>query len=116
MNITRGLQPQELMALQGFTDPHTVRIGRRSFPFTTYAEVSAAYRAVIESLDLGASETPICAVFDADGVKVANVAYNGRIFATLADGESDYERVLHETRSPDFQKKYPGLSWRKDVM
>ena len=74
-----------------------VRIGRGTFPFTSYADVSAAYRATIERLNLGVSETPSCEVLDSDGRKVAHVAYNGRVFAVDAEGETDRSIVLYET-------------------
>ena len=80
-------------------EPRWVRIGRGTYPFSSYAEVSAAYRAAIERLGLGVSETPACDVLDGTGNVVAQVAYNGRIFAVDADGEADRSVVLHETRS-----------------
>ena len=78
--------------------PRWVRIGRGTYPFGSYAEVSAAYRAAIERLGLGVSETPACDVLDGTGNVVAQVAYNGRIFAVDAAGETDRSIVLYETR------------------
>lgn len=63
------------------TDFFSVGIGRRTFPFTTCEEVSAAYRDTIERLDLGASRTPQCSIFDASGNQVGYVSYNGRVWA-----------------------------------
>lgn len=63
---------------------HTVRVGRNTVPFTTCAEVSAAYRATIEEMGVGASETPPCHILDADGRVVGHVSYNGRVW--LGDG------------------------------
>ena len=79
-------------------EPRWVRIGRGTYPFSSYAAVSAAYRAAIERLGLGVSETPTCDVLDGTGNVVAQVAYNGRVFAVGADGEADRSIVLHETR------------------
>ena len=79
-------------------EPQWVRVGRGTYPFSTYADASAAYRAAIERLGLGVSETPACDVLDGTGNVVAQVAYNGRIFAVDADGETDRGIVLYETR------------------
>ena len=78
--------------------PRWIRVGRGTYPFSSYAAVSAAYCATIERLGLGVSESPVCEVLDEVGNLVARVAYNGRIFAVRPDGECDYARVLHETR------------------
>ena len=78
-------------------NPRWIRVGRGTYPFSTYAEASAAYCATIERLGLGVSEAPVCAVLDEVGDIVARVAYNGRIFAVGLGGECDYTRVLHET-------------------
>ena len=78
--------------------PAYVTLGTRRFAFTSYPEVSKAYRDTIEALGLGCSRTPRCRIHDAKGQILAHVAYNGRIFACLPNGESDYDRVLHETR------------------
>ena len=77
--------------------PRWIRVGRGTYPFSSHAEASAAYRATIERLGLGVSEAPACEVLDEAGNLVARVAYNGRIFAVGPDGECDYTRVLHET-------------------
>ena len=78
-------------------DPRWIRVGRGTYPFSTYAAVSAAYCATIDRLGLGVSEVPSCEVLDEAGDLVARVAYNGRIFAIGPDGECDNTRVLHET-------------------
>lgn len=57
-----------------------VRIGSRVFPFSNFAEVSAAYRNTIDRLGLGASRTPPCKIFDATGRQTALVSYNGRVW------------------------------------
>lgn len=72
--------------------PSYVQIRNRRFPFTTYAEASAAYRATIDHLGLGCSQSPMCTIHDGTGRVVANVAYNGRVFA------AGTEEVLFETR------------------
>ena len=81
------------------TVPKWVRVGRGTYPFTSYPAASAAYCATIERLDLGVSETPRCEVLDDTGTVIARVAYNGRVFAVTPDGESDCTMVLHETAS-----------------
>jgi hypothetical protein len=58
-----------------------VRIGRNAYAFTTAAEVSAAYRATIDRLGLGASETPSCDLLDASGNLVGHVSYNGKVWS-----------------------------------
>src|SRR5439155_9566271 len=58
----------------------TVRIGRKSFPFTSCEAVSAAYRATIEKLGLGGSKTPACLIFNFSGGIVGHVSYNGRVW------------------------------------
>lgn len=58
----------------------TVRIGRRTFPFTTCEDVSRAYRATIERLGIGGSKTPICLILDHRGEVVGHVSYNGRVW------------------------------------
>lgn len=62
------------------TTPAVVRIGNREFPFTSFEDVSAAYRATIDKLGLGASQTPRCDILDAAGVRVARVSYNGNVW------------------------------------
>lgn len=77
-------------------DPRWIRVGRGTYPFSSYAAASAAYCATIERLGVGVSEAPVCEVLDEAGDLAARVAYNGRIFAVLPDGECDYTKVLHE--------------------
>lgn len=60
--------------------PDHIIIDGRAFAFTSYAEVSAAYRATIDRLGIGGSETPPCRIFKADGQQVAYVSYNGRVW------------------------------------
>lgn len=71
-------QPSQAVAPRQFAN---VTVGRRSFPFTSFAEVSAAYRATIESLDLGCSKTPLCSIFDSSGRQTGYVSYNGKVWA-----------------------------------
>lgn len=58
----------------------TVRIGRRSFAFTTCEAASVAYRETIERLDVGASEAPLCEILDSEGNVTGRVSYNGRVW------------------------------------
>jgi hypothetical protein len=57
-----------------------VRIGSALFPFTTCEAVSRAYRATIERLGIGGSETPSCLILDHSGKVVGHVSYNGRVW------------------------------------
>lgn len=61
--------------------PAAVRVGKRQFPFTSYAHVSAAYRGTIDRLGIGGSETPPCLLIGANGSTVGYVSYNGRVWA-----------------------------------
>jgi hypothetical protein len=61
-------------------DFQTVRIGRRTFPFTTCEDVSRAYRATIDRLGLGGSKTPPCVILNASGQPTGRVSYNGRVW------------------------------------
>lgn len=70
-----------MTALEVSSEPATVKIGRRSFAFTSFEQVSAAYSATIGAMDYGASRTPSCKIFDASGKQVAYVSYNGRVWA-----------------------------------
>lgn len=58
----------------------TVRIGRRKHQFSTVEAASAAYRALIDDQDLGASEAPNCDLLDVKGSKVGYVSYNGKVW------------------------------------
>jgi hypothetical protein len=52
----------------------------RAFPFTSAEEVSAAYRATIERLGIGGSQTPACIILDSAGNETGYVSYNGRVW------------------------------------
>jgi hypothetical protein len=73
------------------SDYDHVRIGSRVFPFTGFAEVSAAYRATIDRLGLGASQTPTCKIFDGTGRQTAYVSYNGRVWVYDATDPFDHD-------------------------
>lgn len=60
--------------------PYFARIGDRAHRVESLAQVSDAYTATIELLGLGATNTPPCRITDEDGVTVAHVSYNGRIW------------------------------------
>lgn len=66
--------------------PDHVKIGRRTYPFASFADTSHAYRAAIEATNATASgETgplaPRCTIHAADGEQIAYVSYNGRVWA-----------------------------------
>lgn len=60
--------------------PAKVRIGRRKFHFTTAEAASAAYRAIIDEQDLGASQSPNCDLLDSQGTRIGYVSYNGKVW------------------------------------
>jgi hypothetical protein len=68
--------------------PSTVRINGRLFPFTSYADVSKAFRkardasgAVSQNGILhGRPVAPPCEILDGSGECIAWVSYNGRIW------------------------------------
>lgn len=60
-------------------------IGRRYYPADSLEQVSRAYRATIEHLGLGASQTPPCQIFDRNGDLIGRCSYNGRIWSTRPD-------------------------------
>jgi hypothetical protein len=60
---------------------HRVEIDGRSFPFTTFEQVSRAYQRTIDQLGLGCRETPLCSIFDSAGVQTAYISYNGKGWA-----------------------------------
>lgn len=59
----------------------SVRIGRRTFPFTSLEHVSAAYSATIDRVGSGSRATPACDILDGGGNRIAYVSYNGRVWA-----------------------------------
>lgn len=79
----------------------TVRIDGRAFPFTSFAEVSAAYRATIDHLGIGGSETPRCEIFDGAGRQTGYISYNGRAWEYDPDdpfGHANSNRCLYDPR------------------
>lgn len=74
----------------------TVRIGSRVFAFTSFEHVSAAYLETIARLDLGVSQTPRCEILASDGKVVAEVSYNGRVWAQSPNGFRDYGECLYD--------------------
>lgn len=57
-----------------------VLVAGRRLPFYGIKETSEVYRATIDRLGLGGSQTPRCEILDGDTV-VAHVSYNGRVWA-----------------------------------
>jgi hypothetical protein len=53
--------------------PRWIRVGRGTYPFSSYAAASAAYCATIERLGLGISEAPVCELLDDAGNVMARV-------------------------------------------
>ncbi len=66
--------------MTNFTPAH-IRIGRRKSKFTTAEAASAAYRAIIDEQDFGASESPNCDLLDKNGSRIGYVSYNGRVWS-----------------------------------
>lgn len=70
------------------TTPSTVRIGRRTFPFTSFEDVSQAYRSARDAggyvsgcgMDRNGPKAPPCEILDGFGECIAWVSYNGRVW------------------------------------
>jgi hypothetical protein len=73
-----------------------VRIGRRTFPFTSFEHVSDTYVRATGVADVGMRDAPKCEILDPTGKVVAHVSYNGRIWNHLADGSTDYSACLYD--------------------
>jgi N12 class adenine-specific DNA methylase/predicted RNA methylase len=76
--------------------PTTVRVGRRTFSFTSYEDASRAYVAAIEQTDATSSgrtgpRAPTAEIVDGTGAVVAHVSYNGRVWS---GSEQDPENEL----------------------
>lgn len=78
------------MSYLATTNPALVRIGSSTFPFTSYAEVSKAYRRARDASGAvsqnhfapkGAPIAPPCEILDGAGNCIAWVSYNGRVWA-----------------------------------
>jgi hypothetical protein len=54
--------------------------GRLRKPIDDLRELSRAYRATIDELGLGGSETPNCYILNEVGKRVGRVSYNGRVW------------------------------------
>src|SRR5690554_6861236 len=50
--------------------PRWIRIGPGTYPFSTYAEASAAYCATIHRLGLGVSKAPACELLDRPAISL----------------------------------------------
>jgi hypothetical protein len=75
-----------------------VRIGNRLFPFTSFEDVSRAYRSTIERLGIGGSQTPPCHILDHRGIVVGNVSYNGRVWLGDERSWEPGQRPLYDPR------------------
>lgn len=53
--------------------------------FTSFEDVSRAYRETIIALDLGASQTPHCELLKA-GESWGHISYNGRVWQDTVNG------------------------------
>jgi hypothetical protein len=95
--VTLALEPQ----------PAFVRIGSRVAPFTSYAQVSSAYRAAIEKTGAtGSGETgpraPDCDILDAHYRMIGWISYNGRAwrgndrYAHTKQDEIIFDRAFSE--------------------
>ena len=67
--------------MQMTTSFAAAKIGRRKFPFTSAEDVSRAYRATIDCLNLGASRAPSCDLLDGNGRRIGYVSYNGKVWS-----------------------------------
>lgn len=55
-------------------------VNGQSWRVQSWAQVSKAYRTTIETLGLGASQTPPCLIVAPEGRVVAHLSYNGRVW------------------------------------
>jgi|GEM_PF-260992 len=113
-------------------NPMTVRMGNRSFPFTSYKEVSEAFMKTVEATDATASgatgpQAIEPQILDGQGNVVAHVSYNGKVWpgASWEQGA----KALYEPSSapatteksakqlrPDRQPSYVLLDDRNEMM
>ena len=56
------------------------RCGNSEFRILSWEHVSQAYRATIDALGIGSSQTPPCFIIDASGAAVGRVSYNGKVW------------------------------------
>ena len=75
MSVSRNLPSRD------FSSAARISVAGRVYPFRGVSEASRCYREAIETLDLGASETPPCVIQDEHGEQVGYVSYNGRVWA-----------------------------------
>lgn len=78
--------------------PSTVRLNGRLFPFTTLAEVSAAYRMARDARHTNAPVVPSCEILDSSGNCIAWVSYNGRIWRGALNN-TDYDLIYDAGRN-----------------
>lgn len=87
--------------------PSTVRLNGRLFPFTTLAEVSAAYRMARDASGAvsqhharhtNAPVVPSCEILDSSGNCIAWVSYNGQIWRGALNN-TDYDLIYDAGRN-----------------
>ncbi|MDD5353396.1 MAG: hypothetical protein PHS93_09570 [Candidatus Omnitrophica bacterium] len=76
---------------------YIVNIEGKEYPVTTLKEASERYINAIETLDIGASQTPQGLVYK-DGSLIGYIAYNGRIFEGKPEDWSKDTKILYESR------------------
>jgi len=79
--MTSQAKPARTLAT---TPKFFARIGRKTWPVASIKEASEAYRAAIDALGIGGSQTPSCTILDGSGAPWGHVSYNGRVW--LGDG------------------------------
>jgi hypothetical protein len=87
-----------------------VQIGARRFPFSSFEEISRAYRQTIERLGLGASECPPCHILDHRGEIAGYVSYNGRVWRGAPHEWQSGQRPLY---APDGHYGDPAELYRE---
>lgn len=60
--------------------PYTVKVNGKVYPAQSFEQASKAFRAAIETMGVGASQSPTPEIRDASGKVVGHIAYNGRVF------------------------------------
>lgn len=72
-------------------------VGRDVFPVESWEQVSRAYRRLVDHLGLGASQAPPCRIINDDGITVATVSYNGRVWRGI-DGYVEGAAPIYDPR------------------
>ena len=87
--IRAGINVSSNLPSRDFSGATRITVAGRVYPFRGVLEASLCYRQAIETLNLGASETPPCVIQDERGEQVGYVSYNGRVWACAGGFPND---------------------------